>query len=92
MEETVKELLELKKSLSKDVKDLQDASNAITHILDYIPIAISNKLNDLNVELRCISSTIELFRKHSDHNWVYNGHGHYYDVYKCTKCGSEKQE
>ncbi len=22
------------------------------------------------------------------HNWVYDGHGHNYDDYRCTKCGT----
>jgi hypothetical protein len=26
-----------------------------------------------------------------DHNWEYDGHGHNYSVYKCTKCGKEEE-
>ena len=24
-----------------------------------------------------------------NHNWKYNGHGHNYTCYKCSKCGTE---
>lgn len=25
------------------------------------------------------------------HNWVYDGHGHNYDDYRCTKCGHTEE-
>ena len=35
----------------------------------------------------------ELEKKNSKcvHDWVYYGHGHNYDVYKCRKCHKEEE-
>lgn len=30
-------------------------------------------------------------RKNCHHVFVYDGHGHNYSVYKCTKCGEEEE-
>lgn len=36
-------------------------------------------------------SNLKVFKK-CDHHYEYQGHGHNYSIYKCTKCGNEIEE
>lgn len=50
-----------------------------------------DKKNELSKELSKYRDAIDALRKVCNHDWKYDGHGHNYSCYTCTKCGLEEE-
>jgi hypothetical protein len=82
--------------MDETAEKLTDIKEAIWHANIYIKELVRLKHNRIYYaqvsaalvnEERKIETKLKNIRKKCSHNWVYGGHGHNDDWYKCTICG-----
>ena len=69
----------------------QLADQLLSDIMPQVGMLVIQDYADLN-KLAILSAELKPQEPECTHIWRYTGHGHNYSLYRCDRCGAEKEE
>ena len=53
---------------------------------------LNKEISKVSLKLDNLKNSLKILQEECEHDWKYDGHGHKYDFYTCTICGTTKEE